>query len=87
MNPHANPTSPAEPQRTATAEPPPAQYRRHPAERRLFRRGPWENAATAIIAIGVFMLMQPLALSLYTYSFLTILTGTILFVIVSHFRE
>ena len=86
MNPHANPTTPVEPPRLAD-DPPPARYRRHPAERRLFRRGPWENAATALIAIGVFMLMQPFALSLYTYSFLTILTGTILFVIVSHFRE
>ncbi|MDJ0894324.1 MAG: hypothetical protein QNJ92_04220 [Alphaproteobacteria bacterium] len=51
------------------------------------RRGPWENLATAIIAIGVLMLMQPFALSLFTYSFITILTGTVMFVIVSHFRE
>jgi hypothetical protein len=54
---------------------------------RFFRRGPWENIATAVILLGVFMLMQPFALSLFTYSFVTILTGTILFVIVSHFRE
>ena len=27
-------------------------------KRRFFRRGPWENAATAIIALGVFMLMR-----------------------------
>ncbi len=52
-----------------------------------FRRGPWENLATALIAIGVVMLMQPLALWLFTYSFITILTGTILFIIVSHFPE
>lgn len=58
-----------------------------PAKRRWFRRGPWEMAATIIIAIGVFMLMQPFALPLFTYSFITILTGTILFVIVSHFRD
>ena len=51
------------------------------------RRGPWENLATAIIAVGVLMLMQPFALSLFTYSFITILTGTVMFVIVSHFRE
>ncbi|HEY7688450.1 MAG TPA: hypothetical protein VH835_07140 [Dongiaceae bacterium] len=55
--------------------------------RRIFRRGPWENAATALIGAGVVMLMQPFALSLYTYSFVTILTGTLLFVIVSHFPE
>jgi hypothetical protein len=53
--------------------------------RRLFRRGPWENAATAIIAAGVVMLCQPFWLTLYSYSFVTILTGTILFVIVTKF--
>ncbi len=52
-----------------------------------FRRGPWENLATIIIAIGVFMLMQSIALELYTYSFVTILVGTVMFIIVSHFPE
>ena len=51
------------------------------------RRGPWEALATAIIALGIVMLMQPLVLALYSYSFLTILAGTALFVVVSHFRE
>ncbi len=51
------------------------------------RRGPWENLATIVIATGVVMLMQPLALALYTYSFVTILAGTAMFVIVSHFPE
>ena len=55
--------------------------------RRLFRRGPWENAATALIGIGVVMLMQPFSLWLYGHSFVVILTGTIGFVIVSHFPE
>jgi hypothetical protein len=55
--------------------------------RQLFRRGPWENAATALIGIGVVALMQPFALTLYTYSFVTILVGTVMFVIVSHFPE
>ncbi len=54
---------------------------------RRFRRGPWENLATLIIFVGVVMLMQPVAISLYTYSFVTILTGTVLFVIVSHFPD
>jgi hypothetical protein len=58
-----------------------------PERRRLFRRGPWENAATVIIAAGVFMLMQPFWLPLYTYSFITILTGTVMFIVVSHFRD
>ncbi len=55
--------------------------------RRLLRRGPWENAATVIIAVGVFMLMQPFWLPLFTYSFITILTGTIMFIVVSHFPD
>ena len=58
-----------------------------PQKRRFLRRGPWENAATVIIAAGVFMLMQPFWLPLYTYSFVTILTGTVMFIVVSHFRE
>ncbi len=55
--------------------------------RRYFRRGPWENAATAVIGLGVFMLMQPFTLWLFSYSFVVILAGTIGFVIVSHFPE
>jgi len=55
--------------------------------RRLFRRAPWETAATALIGAGVFMLMQPFSLWLFGYSFAVILVGTIGFVIVSHFPE
>jgi hypothetical protein len=55
--------------------------------RRLFRRAPWENAAIALIGLGVFMLMQPFARWLYSHSFVVILAGTIGFVIVSHFPE
>ncbi len=51
--------------------------------RRIFQRGPWENLATALIAAGVVMLLQPISLDLYTYSFATILTGTVMFMIVS----
>ena len=51
------------------------------------RRGPWEMVASITIAIGVFMLMQPFVLEIYTYSFVVTLTGTVMFVIVSHFRE
>ena len=51
------------------------------------RRGPWENLATVIIGVGTFMLMQPFLLDLFTYSFVTILTGTVMFIIVSHFPE
>ena len=56
-------------------------------KRRLFRRGPWENAATALIAAGIVMLVQPVSMALFGWSFLTILAGTIGFVIVSHFPE
>jgi hypothetical protein len=52
-----------------------------------FRRGPWEMLATILIALGVFMLMQPFALALFTWSFLVTLVGTVMFIIVSHFKE
>ena len=55
--------------------------------RRTFRRGPWENLATVLIGAGVVMLMQPLSLDLYGYSFVTILTGTVMFMIVSKFPD
>ena len=51
------------------------------------RRGPCEAAAMALIGLGVLMLMQPLSLNLYSYSFITILVGTLGFVIVSHFPD
>ena len=54
---------------------------------RLFRRAPWERAAIGLIGFGVFMLMQPFSLWLYSHSFVVILIGTIGFVIVSHFPE
>ena len=55
--------------------------------RRLFRRGPWEAGAIGLIGAGVVMLMQPFSLTLYSYSFVTILAGTLGFVVVSHFPE
>jgi hypothetical protein len=51
------------------------------------RRGSWEMVASLTIAIGVFMLMQPFVLALYTWSFIVTLTGTVMFIIVSHFPE
>jgi hypothetical protein len=51
------------------------------------RRGPWEGLATAVIGIGVVMLMQPFSMTLFTYSFVTTLAGTAMFIIVSKFRE
>ncbi|WP_420334595.1 hypothetical protein [Roseibium sp.] len=52
-----------------------------------FRRGPWEMLASVLIAIGVVMLMQPVVLWAYTYSFIVTLTGTVMFIIVSHFPD
>ena len=72
--------------RAGMDEPPLAQYRVHPAAR-WFRRGPWENFAVGLIGLGIVMLMQPYSMTLYTWSFLTILAGTALFVIVSHFPD
>lgn len=53
----------------------------------FLRRGPMENIATALIAIGFLMLFQPFALILYTYSLVTLLAGTVMFIIVSKFPE
>ena len=55
--------------------------------RRLLRRGPWENAATAMIGIGIVMLMQPVAIGLCTWSFPVILAGTVMFIVGSHFPD
>lgn len=52
-----------------------------------FRRGPWEAVATALIVLGVFMLMQPFALWMFTYSFVVTLAGTVMFIVVSKFPE
>ena len=52
-----------------------------------FRRGSWEMLASALIAIGVVMLMQPFWIVLFSWSFLVTLIGTVMFIIVSHFPE
>ncbi len=54
---------------------------------KLLRRGIMENLATLIIAAGFIMLFQPFTLILYTYSFVTLLVGTVMFIIVSKFPE
>jgi uncharacterized membrane protein YjjP (DUF1212 family) len=51
------------------------------------RRGPWEMVASVLIALGVVMLMQPVAITLYSYSFIMTLIGTVMFIVVSHFPE
>ena len=54
---------------------------------RIFRRGIMENLATIIIAAGFIMLFQPFTITLYTYSFVTLLFGTVMFIVVSKFPE
>ena len=51
-----------------------------------FRRGPWEALASALIALGVGMMMQPWVMALFTWSFLVTLTGTLMFMVVGKFR-
>jgi hypothetical protein len=54
---------------------------------RILRRGLLENIAIALIGLGFLMLFQPFALVLYTYSFITMLVGTVMFIVVSKFPE
>ena len=53
----------------------------------FLRRGPMENIATALIALGFLMLFQPFALVFYTWSLVTLLAGTVMFIVVSKFPE
>ena len=55
--------------------------------RKIFRRVYWENLSTILILVGVFMLLQPFAMWMFTYSFIVILVGTIGFIITSHFPD
>ena len=55
--------------------------------RKIFRRVYWENLSTMLILIGVFMLLQPFAMWMFTYSFIVILVGTIGIIITSHFPD
>ena len=52
-----------------------------------FRRSPWEMVASILIALGVIMLMQSVFMTLFSYSFIVTLVGTVMFIIVSHFPE
>ncbi len=54
---------------------------------KVLRRGPMETLATVLIAAGVLMMLQPFALALYTLSFVTTLTGVVMFTFVTKFPE
>ena len=51
------------------------------------RRGPMEIAACILITLGIVMMLQPFAMALYTWSFVTTLFGTVMFMVVSKFPE
>lgn len=57
----------------------------HPGWPRWLRRGPMEMAACGVIALGIVMMLQPFALVLFTWSFVTTLFGVAMFTIVSKF--
>jgi hypothetical protein len=46
-----------------------------------------EAVACAVIATGIAMMLQPFLLTLFTWSFVTTLAGTVMFVVVSKFPE
>lgn len=46
-----------------------------------------EMQACIVIALGIFMMLQPFALVLYTWSFVTTLVGTVMFMVVSKFPD
>ena len=54
---------------------------------RGLRRNTLELVACAVIGLGILMLLQPFALVLYTWSFVTMLAGTVMFMVVSKFPE
>lgn len=45
--------------------------------KKFFRRQPWEHGTTALIAIGLSMLMQPWSLDVYSYGFTVLLAGVL----------
>jgi hypothetical protein len=46
-----------------------------------------EWLAMILIGLGFFMLFQPFVLELYSFSFITMLVGTLMFIVVSKFPE
>lgn len=55
--------------------------------RRVLRKRYLERIAMGIMALGALMMFQPFMLVLYTYSFVVILAGTLMFIIVSHLPD
>jgi hypothetical protein len=51
------------------------------------RRGRMEVLACIVITLGIVMMLQPFIFALFTWSFLTTLFGTVMFMVVSKFPE
>jgi len=51
------------------------------------RRGRMELLACIVITAGIVMMLQPFVMALFTYSFLTTLFGTVMFMVVSKFPD
>jgi hypothetical protein len=60
---------------------------REPAAQTPSRKRRLERIAMAIMALGALMMFQPFALAIYSYSFIVILVGTAMFIVVSHFAD
>jgi len=46
-----------------------------------------EMLACIVITLGIVMMLQPFAMALYTWSFVTTLAGTVMFIVVSKFPQ
>jgi len=60
---------------------------RRPVPRPASRKRRLERIAMAIMALGALMMFQPFALAIYSYSFIVIVAGTLMFIVVSHFAD
>ena len=56
-------------------------------QRHYLRRGYSEAVSTALIGLGMAMLVQPFSLTLFTWSFPVILVGAFAFLVTSHFPD
>lgn len=54
---------------------------------KYLRRRPLELVACVLIAVGIVMMLQQFAMFLFTWSFVTTLFGTAMFMVVSKFPE
>ncbi|MFL6662242.1 MAG: hypothetical protein ACJ8G7_08675 [Rhizobacter sp.] len=43
--------------------------------KKYFRRTPWERTTMGLIGLGLFMLMQPWSIDVYSYAFTVLLAG------------